>query len=98
MAPKNKITLEKRGFLLIAVLFALNSCWAPRCPVDTCHVKMEHRHSALVSGVFSGKYLYPPRIHTFFDGNKGENNPDTKFSPTGTSKRKLKKKFPWERW
>jgi hypothetical protein len=83
---------------LMIVLFC-TSCWAPRCPMDTCNVRMEHRHDDLVTGVFSGRYLYPPRLHFLWDKDKGEANPDTKFKGEGgRSKRKLRKKFPWERW
>jgi hypothetical protein len=84
----------------IFLFFVCAACWAPRCPMDTCHVRQEHVHSDLVIGVFMGRYLYPPRIHFLWDANKGETNPDTKFQADGTSKskRKLRKKFPWEKW
>jgi hypothetical protein len=85
-------------FLFIITL--LSSCWAPRCPMDTCRVRMEHRHDDLVSGVFSGRSLHPPKIHFLWDKNKGTANPNTDFKANAPSRkeRKLRKKFPWERW
>ncbi|MCA0362971.1 MAG: hypothetical protein LCH67_02940 [Bacteroidetes bacterium] len=84
-------------FSLLAALF-LSSCWAPRCPMESCHIKMEHRHSTQVSGTFSGKSLTAvPRIHFLWDSEKGEKITETGTVPK-TSKRKMRKKFPWERW
>lgn len=37
-----------------------------------------------------------PRVHFFWDG-KGEKLPDAELAPKGTNK-KVRKKFPWERW
>lgn len=89
-----------RKIILFFLIIACSSCWAPRCPMDTCRVRMEHRHSDQVNGVFMGRFLYPPKIHFFWDKDKGESNPDTKFQPNAPSRKekKLKKKFPWERW
>ena len=86
-----------KKLLIIFLFFSMSSCWAPRCPMATCHVRMEHQHGDLVSGVFSGRYLYPPKIHFLWDKNKGEAVPDAVLAPKGGN-RKAKKKFPWERW
>lgn len=87
---------------LIVILSSLimASCWAPRCPMNTCGVRMEHTHSDQVSGVFSGRLLHPPRLHYLWDKNKGEANPETGFQPDGLTRKqkKARKKFPWERW
>ncbi|NBA87413.1 hypothetical protein GVN16_16685 [Emticicia sp. CRIBPO] len=89
----------KNIILLLLILFCVTSCWAPRCPMKTCRVKQEHFHEDQVSGVFMGRGLYPPRIHYLWDKDKGEANPDTEFQPsTGVKRKKLRKKFPWERW
>lgn len=84
-------------FQLLTLTTFSTSCWAPRCPVDTCLVKFEHVHSDYVNGIFSGKKLYPPKVHFLWDKNKGENNPDTDLKTT-PGRKKLKKKFPWEKW
>lgn len=91
----------KNNILFLFLVLVLASCWAPRCPINSCHVKFEHVHGDYVSGVFSGKHiLYPPKIHTPWDGGRGEASPDTelKTSPGGGKRKKLRKKFPWERW
>ncbi len=78
----------------------LQSCWAPRCPMDTCRSKYEHQHSDQVSGIFSSRILAAPKLHFIWDKNKGTENPDTKFQPDGLTRKqkKARKKFPWERW
>lgn len=89
----------KNVLLLSFLVFGLSSCWAPRCPMETCKVIHEHKHQDLVSGIFSPRYRPPKRLHFIWDKNKGENNPDTELETSGGRKRiKGKKKFPWERW
>ncbi|KPM49258.1 hypothetical protein [Jiulongibacter sediminis] len=87
---------------IVALLsFFLSSCWAPRCPMDTCRSKYEHRHDDLVSGVFSPRFGVPHKMHFLWDKDKGEENPDTEFVPgsnSGGKKKKPKKRYPWERW
>ncbi len=85
-----------KNLLVIFILVAMTSCWAPRCPMNTCHVRMEHQHDDVVAGVYSGRYLVPPRIHFFWDKKKGESAPDAILTPKGS--KKTKKKYPWERW
>jgi hypothetical protein len=83
---------------IILLLLACTACWAPKCPVDGCQFIREHRHSDLVTGTFRSRYMVMPRVHFFWDGsNKGEKLPDAELAPKGTSK-KVRKKFPWERW
>ena len=85
--------------LVVSLSIFCSSCWAPRCPIDTCSVRLEHRHSSLVSGTFSGKdRLYMPTMHFLWD-KKSQNAVDTEFVPGGKTKRqKSRSKFPWERW
>jgi hypothetical protein len=86
----------RKLLILIFVMMVVSSCWAPRCPMSTCHVRMEHQHDDLVTGVYSGRYLVPPRIHFLWERNKGEAAPDAAITPRGS--KKTKKKYPWERW
>jgi hypothetical protein len=87
-----------RKLLLILILpcFCLTGCWAP---IDSCLVDFEHVHSDYVSGVFSGRQPFkkPPKLRFLWDKNKGELNPNTDLETT-PSRKKLRKKFPWERW
>jgi hypothetical protein len=87
----------KKLTILIFAVVSMSACWAPRCPMKTCHVRMEHQHKDLVTGVFAGRYLYPPKIHFLWDINKGEKIPDAVLAPK-SGNRKARKKFPWERW
>lgn len=87
--------------LFIVILSSLlTSCWAPRCPMDTCRSKYEHSHNTQVNGVFSPRYGIPYKVHFLWDRNKGEENPDTDFVPGANKgkKKKAKKRYPWERW
>jgi hypothetical protein len=85
---------------LIVLSGSLASCWAPRCPMETCRSKYEHNHNTLVSGVFSPRYGIPYKLHFFWDQNKGDENPDTEFVPGSSNgkKKKSKKRYPWEKW
>lgn len=88
--------LLKSVLLLLFVIVLLNGCWAPRCPITTCRTTIEHRHNDTVSGIFSGKAATVPPLHFLWDKKKGEVN--TEFKGESRKKRKLRKKFPWERW
>lgn len=90
---------RKLSLILLLPLVTLTGCWAPRCPIDTCLVDFEHVHSTYVSGVFSGRNVLrkPPKVRFLWDKNKGELNPDTDLKTT-PGRKKLRKKFPWERW
>lgn len=92
----NKKIVAVIGLLFITA--SMSGCWAPRCPINSCLVEFEHVHSDYVSGVFSGRQLLPPpKVRFLWDQNKGENNPDTDLKTT-PGRKKLRKKFPWERW
>lgn len=90
----------KVTFFAILASLSLSSCWAPRCPMDTCRSKYEHQHSDFVSGVFSPRNkVFPQRFHFLWDKNKGEENPGTDLETVeGTKRTKARKKFPWEQW
>lgn len=88
----------RKLILFILLLIINSSCWAPRCPIESCRSRYEHQHDDIVSGVFSGHYTLIPRVHFLWDKQKGESNPDTKFQPGTKNSKKLKKKYPWERW
>ncbi len=92
--------IKKTVFLAFSTLI-LSSCWAPRCPMESCHAKYEHQHGDMVSGVFASRYsIFPSKFHFFWDKDKGDANPNTDFvaGPDGKKKVKIKKKYPWERW
>lgn len=89
-----------RVTLFILIYLLLSSCWAPRCPMETCKSKYEHKHNDQVSGIFrSRQKLLPEKIHFLWDKDKGETNPNTDLE-LGPGKKRIKgkKKFPWERW
>ncbi|SOE23666.1 hypothetical protein SAMN06298216_4050 [Spirosomataceae bacterium TFI 002] len=90
----------KNIILFLFTAFTLSSCWAPRCPMETCRSKYEHQHGDFVSGVFSSRNkIFPERYHFLWDKNKGEENPDTELQTVdGVKRTKARKKFPWERW
>ena len=97
---KNIVLSLKVSVSFILLLGMMSSCWAPRCPMDTCRSKYEHRHADMVSGVFSPRYGMPHKIHFLWDQDKGEENPDTDFVPGSNAggKKKTKKRYPWEKW
>lgn len=93
------IKVIKYSVSLLFLVGMLSSCWAPRCPMDTCRSKYEHKHNDLVAGVFSPRNGIPHRMHYLWDKDKGESNPGTDFVPDENGKKKkAKKRYPWERW
>lgn len=89
----------RANLMSLFIISLLSSCWAPRCPMETCRSKYEHNHSDQVAGVFSPRYGVPFRMHFLWDIDKGESNPSTEFEPgTDKKKKKAKKRYPWERW
>lgn len=92
--------IVKRILILTLLTFSLASCWAPRCPMETCKSKYEHKHNDQISGVFSSrKKILPYRFHFLWDKNKGEENPNTDLETVeGTKRTKARKKYPWESW
>jgi hypothetical protein len=89
----------RASWMCLLVMGLLSSCWAPRCPMETCRSKYEHSHSDQVAGVFSPRYGVPFKMHFLWDIDKGESNPNTEFEPgTDNKKQKTKKRYPWEKW
>jgi hypothetical protein len=93
--------LKSSFLVLLATSFLLSSCWAPRCPIQSCKSKYEHKHSDQVSGYFSPRKLAFPTFHYVWDKKRDdvasiklEKQPRNK----NTQKRgKRVKLFPWEK-
>jgi hypothetical protein len=90
-------------FTVLICTFFLGSCWAPRCPIQNCKSKYEHKHTFIVSGYFSTRKPSIPTFHFIWDKKKAnvetmklETQP--KNGKQGTIKRAKKiKLFPWEK-
>jgi hypothetical protein len=91
----------KNVILLILLITSLSACWAPRCPISTCDVSMEHRH-AVPQGTYSGRPIYSKwRFHNFLSKKEREKRKsgDVPSSESGLKRKKKgpKKLFDWER-
>jgi hypothetical protein len=89
----------KNIFFGLIVLFSLQGCWAPRCPLVGCRVgRVEHRHQEL-TGTFAGKSLIPPKFHYFWDKQKpkGESLKGSSVGPDGKKRKRFKRLMPWEK-
>ncbi len=90
--------LLTHGLLLVTSVHLL-ACWAPRCPMSSCHVKMEHRHEGMV---YRGRSLFASPVHGFGfavknrSGDAGEQSAFRKNKDPKT-KKKFKKLLPWEK-
>jgi hypothetical protein len=90
-------------FIVLICTFVLASCWAPRCPIQNCKSKYEHKHTFMVSGYFSTRKLSVPTIHFIWDKKKndvGTMKLETQPKNGKQGKRKRGKKiklFPWEK-
>ena len=90
-------------FIVFICTISLASCWAPRCPIQNCMSKYEHKHTFLVSGYFSTRKLTVPTFHFIWD--KKKDNLETmkletqpKNQKQGIRKRGKKiKLFPWDK-
>ena len=84
----------------ILVLLLLTGCWAPRCPVKTCEVNMEHRH-ADPAGAYAGRPIMSKvRFHNFLSKKEREKRRDTPSEggrKRGRKPRTAKKLFDWEK-
>jgi hypothetical protein len=83
----------------------LSSCWAPRCPIQNCHSKYEHKHSDQVLGIFSSRKFPSLTFHFLWD-KKNDNLGSMKLevqprngrnSRSGKKRTKKIKLFPWEK-
>lgn len=87
-----------RLMVLLGMCLLLSSCWAPRCPMKSCHVAMDHRHQGQVyrgGSIFASKmhnpYWYATRNSKQGEGGGLRKNKDPK------TKKKFKKLLPWEK-
>ncbi len=92
----------KKIIILIFITYLLSACWAPRCPITTCDVNMEHRH-AVPQGTYSRRPIMSKwRFHNFLSKKEREKRksgdaPSDKSLPSTKKKRGAKKLFDWER-
>lgn len=77
-------------FLLCSML--LTSCWAPRCPMKSCHVTFEHKHEG--SNYRGGSFI-TARKHWIWERWGGKKEFNGKKDKSG--KTKYKKLLPGER-
>jgi hypothetical protein len=70
------------------MLFLLSSCWAPRCPMGTCHVKYEHVHEGQV---FRGGSFLSAKKHWPWDPKRKYFAPEGKEVEVTEQARKGKK-------
>ncbi|MBO9641174.1 hypothetical protein [Siphonobacter aquaeclarae] len=85
--------------LLIACMAFLSSCWAPRCPMKSCHVTMEHRHEGRI---YRGRSIFSSPTHSFawkMKNRRGEAEEKSLYRENNDpkSKKKFKKLLPWEK-
>lgn len=85
--------------LLLVAGGQLVSCWAPRCPMKSCHVKMEHRHEGMV---YRGRSVFASRVHGFGFAAKnrsGDADEQSAFrkNKDPKTKKKFRKLLPWEK-
>ncbi len=85
--------------LLLAIGGGLTSCWAPRCPEKSCHVRIEHRHEGMA---YRGRSIFASPVHGFgFAAKNRSGDADEKSAFKKNKDLKTKKKFkkllPWEK-
>ncbi len=78
-------------FIFLVVI--LSSCWAPRCPMPSCHVKFEHLHEG---GAYRGGSFITARKHYPWEKSEEYTMSRRKKKEEG-KKSKFKKLFKWER-
>lgn len=85
--------------MLIANGWLLSGCWAPRCPMKSCHVRMEHRHGGMA---YRGRSLLASPMHGFGFAVKnrsgeGVEESSLKKNKDPKTKKKFKRLLPWEK-
>ncbi|MBC7893548.1 MAG: hypothetical protein H7Y12_15130 [Sphingobacteriaceae bacterium] len=96
------MTRAKQGIvfgLLLTAAFGLSSCWAPRCPEKSCHVRIEHRHGGMA---YRGRSIFASPVHGFgFAAKNRSGDADEKSAfkknKDPKTKKKFKKLLPWEK-
>lgn len=81
---------RKIGYILIFIIFT--SCWAPRCPMKSCHVKFEHLHEG---GAYRGGSFITARKH--WPWEKSGVYSESKRKKKEEKKKGKWKLFDWER-
>ena len=85
-------------FVLIFVLLTASGCWAPRCPMKSCHVSMEHRHEGQVfRGRYAGLFRSPVHGPGWYFSRNTKQEGGTRKNKDPKTKRKFKKLLPWEK-
>jgi hypothetical protein len=93
----------KKYFTVLISTFVLTSCWAPRCPIQSCKSKYEHKHTSHVSGYFSSRKLSVPTFHFIWDKKKDNLGTMKLEIQPKNGKQGMRKKgkkiklFPWEK-
>lgn len=87
------------GVLLTGLAGLLSSCWAPKCPMKSCHVKMEHRHEGRI---YRGSSIFASPTHSFgwkMKNARGEAEEKSLYQENKDpkTKKKFKKLLPWEK-
>lgn len=82
-----------KTILVILISVILVSCWAPRCPMQSCHVKFEHLHEG---GAYrGGSFIVAKKHWPWQKDEKYTASRDKKKDKK--EKRKWKGLFDWER-
>lgn len=78
---------------LLFLMCICSSCWAPRCPMTSCHVKFEHLHEG---GAYRGGSFITARKHWPWE-KTGEYSLSKRKKSEEKKKKGWKKLFDWER-
>jgi hypothetical protein len=79
--------------IYLVIVIICSSCWTPRCPMNSCHVKFEHIHEG---GVYRGGSFITARKHWPWVKHDKYAISNQK-SGDSKRKKKWKKLFDWER-
>ncbi|MCY7353148.1 MAG: hypothetical protein LH606_21240 [Cytophagaceae bacterium] len=87
------------GLFLLGNCLLFSSCWAPRCPMKSCHVRVEHRHEGMA---YRGRSVLASPVHGLGfagknRGGEGVGESSFKKNKDPKTKKKFKKLLPWEK-
>jgi hypothetical protein len=80
--------------LVFLILLGCSSCWAPRCPMNSCHVKYEHIHEG--GEAYRGGSIFTAKKHWPWT-KKEDYKASERKKDVNKKNRKWKKLFIWER-